>query len=1031
MVYSRRPLVQTSFLASLALLASGHLHAQGRAGGKQDPVLELQRRYYQDAELFEQLSSAMQTALIAKFGPRPLFDSKGNPVATEPLDKVRGLSGPLAVVSALGNVLVNNAAADTTAQDTQSETALVLGSGSNLIAGFNDSGSFIGADHFTGWAYSSDDGATWTDPGVLPGTNDAGDPVLARDDGLGRTYYSALFFSGSGINMFRSDDDGVSWLAGVNAAPGKSGFMDKEWIAVDNYPGAGNGNVYHIAREFGGGEGIYFFSSTNNGATFGPSGGTLIASGLSGNVQGAFVAVTPNHNVHAFYFDSSVSPFQIRARRSTDFGATWSAPVTITTLTSTATNGNLSLVAGFRSNSFPLVAANPVSGHLYCAYNQPSAASGGDRGDIHLRVSTDDGATWGAPITVNDDGTARAQYFPAIAVRPDGLGLSLGWYDNRSDSADRLIERWGVTGTISGATLTFGPNFRISPQFGPVFGVDPVVNTVYMGDYDQMAADATTYYTVWGDNRDDSIGAPGRKNANVRFASYGQDGPGAILDFQSHTLSGGNGNGKLDFNECNQISISVKNNGSATATGILATLSSSTPGVTILSPTQALADLAPGASASPLLPFDVTTSPSFACNGATFTLSVAHAAGTDLSGFSIAGSDDYTVTVGGGALVAGTTDVGNHGDDVVSSISLPFPVSFYGNSFSAATVSSNGTLQFSSSSTAYSNACLPNATFSNTILGHWDDLRTDGFGNGIFTSTTGSAPNREFHIEWRAIYFSGAGTVNFEIRLHEGSPAFEIVYASVGQSAASATIGCQQGTGARFTEHGCNQTGSVGSGTQLSFALPACVNGGGGCGPQPVIAAVAPDHGPNSGGSTVISGTAFTGALAVTLGSNSVPFTVDNDSQITVSYGATGTTGLVDVTVTTGSGADTLSNGFDYFAPPAEYGVPCAAQNMTWSGAPILGEDYTVTTQNLGVESQLLLIDWSNQSTGGPKKRRNPPGLCDVLVAADTVLNLGNTPDFTFSIPANLILVGVHLRTQAVVISSSATTQVLDATIGE
>ena len=66
-------------------------------------------------------------------------------------------------------------------------------------------------------------------------------------------------------------------------------------------------------------------------------------------------------------------------------------------------------------------------------------------------------------------------------------------------------------------------------------------------------------------------------DANVRFATYGEDGPGAILDFQSHTLSGGNGNGKLDFNECNQFSVNVKNNGSATATGILATLSSSTP----------------------------------------------------------------------------------------------------------------------------------------------------------------------------------------------------------------------------------------------------------------------------------------------------------------------------------------------------------------------------------------------------------------------------------------------------------------------
>src|SRR6266404_2033626 len=36
------------------------------------------------------------------------------------------------------NVLVNSTGADTTSQDTQSETAVVFGSGSNIIVAFND-----------------------------------------------------------------------------------------------------------------------------------------------------------------------------------------------------------------------------------------------------------------------------------------------------------------------------------------------------------------------------------------------------------------------------------------------------------------------------------------------------------------------------------------------------------------------------------------------------------------------------------------------------------------------------------------------------------------------------------------------------------------------------------------------------------------------------------------------------------------------------------------------------------------------------
>ncbi|MDZ7361708.1 MAG: proprotein convertase P-domain-containing protein [candidate division KSB1 bacterium] len=324
-------------------------------------------------------------------------------------------------------------------------------------------------------------------------------------------------------------------------------------------------------------------------------------------------------------------------RKSTDFGVTFGPEISVTRLTSTVTNGGLNLVAGFRSNSFPQVAVNPVSRHLYVVYNDPTTATtGGDRGNIFFRMSTDGGTTWSAAIGLNDDGTSRAQYFPAIAVRPDGSGLAVAWYDNRNDPADRNIEYWGVTATISGSTVTFGPNFRISSQFPPVFGVDPVVNSVYMGDYDMMAADNNFFYSTWGDNRDQSIAVPTRKNANVRFAKFPLGGPGPILDFVSSTLSGGNGNGVIDFNECNRIFVTVKNNGSATATGVTATLSTSTPEVTVLQATQSYPNLAPGASGTNTTAFTIFTSPSFVCGTPVqFTLTLNYAGGPDVANFTL------------------------------------------------------------------------------------------------------------------------------------------------------------------------------------------------------------------------------------------------------------------------------------------------------------------------------------------------------------------------------------------------------------
>jgi hypothetical protein len=808
------------------------------------PVVSAQsdpfRAVYDNDELFNQLSGAARTLLELKFGKKGVKSALENQADTNSnipaANKSAGPGGGAQPTAALANNIVNDPAADTTAQDTQSETTIVLGSGTNVISSFNDSGSFLGgASQFTGFSRSTNMGTSWIDGGTLP-TNpngDVGDPVLARNNTSGRTYLATLQFSGSGIDVFRSDDDALIWMAPTQGAPGKSGMQDKEWIAVDNFSGSGQGNVYLIERDFGAGNGIYFFRSTDNGSTFLPSGGTLIASGAANNVQGAFVAVGSDHSVYALYYDQS-SPQAIRVKKSIDQGLTFGSAVTVTTLTSVGTNGDLSL-GGFRSNSFPQAAVNPSNANIiYVVYNNPTAASGGDRGNIFFRQSTDGGANWGAAVQLNNDATTRAQFMPAIAVKPDGSGLAVTWYDRRRDPADALIERWGVTATISGGTLTFGPNFKVSnAQFPAVFGVDPVVNSTYMGDYDSMAADNSFFYSTWGDNRDQSIAVPSRKNANVRFAKIPMAGPGPIVEFAAATVSGGNGNGRIDPNECNNLTVKVMNDGSAMATVVSVTLSTSTAGVTILDSPQSYGDIAPGAMAQNATPFQVSTSASIPCPSTiTFTVVASYAGGSDTSTFTLpVGGVDYAITPSSGAsIVAGTTDVGNHGDDVTTNIALPFSYQFYGTTFTSANVSSNGNIQFVSNNNAFTNACLPTAAFNMAILAHWDDLRTDGVGGGIFTSISGSAPNRIFNIEWRTIYFGTTLVANFEARLYEGQSRLDLVYGQMDQGGSGATVGLQRDTGSAFTQFECNTAGSLTAGLQLIFTLPPCASGNGECG---------------------------------------------------------------------------------------------------------------------------------------------------------------------------------------------------------
>jgi hypothetical protein len=180
-----------------------------------------------------------------------------------------------------------------------------------------------------------------------------------------------------------------------------------------------------------------------------------------------------------------------------------------------------------------------------------------------------------------------------------------------------------------------------------------------------------------------------------------------------------------------------------------------------------------------------------------------------------------------GSIVPGTTDIGNHGDDQVTTVALPFPFTLYGQTFTSINLSSNGNAQFMTTDTAFTNQCLPWTTHDYTIFPYWDDLYLVNSGFGIFTSISGTAPNRIFNIEWRAQYFPGSGSANFELRLYEGQTRFDVIYGTVSNGNTSATAGVQRDD-ACFNQYFCNGSGGpptggwalVPSGTPTPTATP-------------------------------------------------------------------------------------------------------------------------------------------------------------------------------------------------------------------
>ncbi len=163
----------------------------------------------------------------------------------------------------------------------------------------------------------------------------------------------------------------------------------------------------------------------------------------------------------------------------------------------------------------------------------------------------------------------------------------------------------------------------------------------------------------------------------------------------------------------------------------------------------------------------------------------------------------YTTSTSTDTIVPGDTDTGNHCDDCTTSITFPFPVSLYGTSgYTSGFVSSNGNLQLTGNSSSLSTICpLPDPNLDAAILPYQDDLFTDQApdcsvftsGCGVFTSVTGSAPDRVFHIEWRTAYFARSGTANFEVRLYEDNPScFDVIYGSTVDDGSSEVSGVQQ-----------------------------------------------------------------------------------------------------------------------------------------------------------------------------------------------------------------------------------------------
>ncbi|MER5685278.1 S8 family serine peptidase [Streptomyces sp. NPDC002205] len=162
--------------------------------------------------------------------------------------------------------------------------------------------------------------------------------------------------------------------------------------------------------------------------------------------------------------------------------------------------------------------------------------------------------------------------------------------------------------------------------------------------------------------------------------------------------------------------------------------------------------------------------------------------------------------------IGGSSKVALSGDEDAKTIALPFPVKLYGVSYSHASVTTNGLINFLEPRLGdYDNVALPSAGKPNgTVAAFWDDLTLDRK-SSVQTATTGTAGSRTFAVVWNNAAFAGntSARVSFEAVFDEATGSVTFQYqglsAASPENGASATVGIENQAGTDALQYSFNE----------------------------------------------------------------------------------------------------------------------------------------------------------------------------------------------------------------------------------
>jgi len=349
---------------------------------------------------------------------------------------------------------------------------------SKMAVGWRQFNSVLSNFRQGGWGYTTDGGVHWTFPGVLENNVFRSDPVTNSDE-TGTFFYLSLLQTFC-ENMYRSTNGGESWTELQSDGLAEGG--DKQWFTIDKTGGPGHGFQYQSSdgADCDNTGVVEFQRSTDGGITWQapiaipnePTAGTL--------------DVDSNGNL--FIGGEGFSPFYCVRSSNAQFGG---QTPTFDQITQVDMGGELSgggiNPAGLDGQLFLAIdrTGGATNNNIYMLASV--APPGRSTTDVMFVRSTDDGATFSAPVKVNDDpvNPSKWHWFGTFSVAPNGR-LDAVWYDTRNAANNTDSQLFYSFSTDAG--VTWSPNVSVSNAFNPFEGYP---NQSKIGDYITMVSDET------------------------------------------------------------------------------------------------------------------------------------------------------------------------------------------------------------------------------------------------------------------------------------------------------------------------------------------------------------------------------------------------------------------------------------------------------------------------------------------------------------------------------------------------------------